>query len=144
MAFFNELGKRLGGVAEAAADKAKTLAEIAKLNSDISAEERQIESLYLEIGELVFASEKDNTNSPVVEQCQEILICQKNIAALSARIEQVKAGDEQVLGKKTEPIYPMHPNEDNSHARGELCSNCGVPVPENSKFCPSCGEPVND
>jgi uncharacterized small protein (DUF1192 family) len=95
MAFFNDLGKKIGTAAGAAADKAKEVAEVTKLNSRISSEEKQIEKLYTEIGKAIFELQKDDSASPVAELCTKITTLQKNIEELKQQIEDVKNPKEQ-------------------------------------------------
>ncbi len=64
MAFFNDLGKKIGTAAQGAAEKAKELAEIAKLNSEISSLEKSITLSYTEIGKTYFESQKNDPQSP--------------------------------------------------------------------------------
>ncbi|MGE4283394.1 MAG: hypothetical protein AB7G87_06680 [Clostridia bacterium] len=90
MAFFNDLGKKLGTAAEATASKAKEIAEVTKLNSQISSEEKQIEKIYTEIGKLIFEQDKENEQSPAAELCAKILAAQKNIEQLKQKIEEAK------------------------------------------------------
>lgn len=91
MAIFDKIGKKIGDVAGTAADKAKDLAETTKLNSAISVEEKIINHNYLEIGKIIFESEKDNPDSPVAEQIEKILSSQEKIAELKAKIAEIKA-----------------------------------------------------
>ncbi len=90
MAFFNELGKKIGNVAETATDKAKEIAEVTKLNSTISSEEKQIKQYYREIGQFIFERDKENPDSPVSELCQKILASQQNIEDLKQKISEIK------------------------------------------------------
>ena len=92
MGFLKDLGGKLQDVTETAADKAKDLAEITKLNSAISAEEKQIKEYYIEIGKLVFEEFKDKPDSPVAEYCNKILVCQQNIEELKQKIAEIKQG----------------------------------------------------
>lgn len=149
MAFLNDLGKKLGGVAEvaaekakvaagAAADKAKELAEVAKLNNEISAEQKQIDSLYAEIGKVIFERDKNDALSPVAEQCQKILAAQQSIAELNIRIQQVKAGDDRVVEAEVTPVTPSA-----EQPVKKFCANCGTEIAPGSKFCQSCGSPSN-
>ena len=154
MAFFNDLGKKIGGAAEvaaekakvaagAAADKAKEIAEVTKLNNEISAEQKQIEKLYLEIGKIIFESDKNDQNSLVAEQCQKILACEKNVAELNIKIQHLKAGDQQTVNAE-----PVQESQDVSvsqeAAKKKFCSNCGAELPAEGKFCQSCGAPINN
>lgn len=90
MAFFNELGKKIGNVAETATDKAKEIAEVTKLNNTISSEEKQIKEYYGEIGEFIFQRDKENPDSPVAELCRKILASQQNIEDLKQKILEIK------------------------------------------------------
>lgn len=124
MAFLDNLSKKIGDVAEAATDKAKELAELTKLNSGISSEQRQIDALYMEIGKIMFVKEKTNPDSDVAEQCGKIIESEKTIAELTAKISSIKAG-----GQTAAPAGTGR----------KFCSSCGAEIPEGSKFCQSCG-----
>ena len=131
MSFLNDLGKKLGGAAEVAADKAKDLAEITKLNYDISAVQKQMEADYAEIGKQVFALEKDNPESPVAELCAKIVNAQQTVESLTARIAQIKAEVPQAAAAApaSEPCK-------------RYCPNCGAEAVGEGKFCQSCGTPI--
>ncbi|MCX7614157.1 MAG: hypothetical protein N2Z65_00205 [Clostridiales bacterium] len=90
MTFFDDLGRKLGVVAETTMTKAKELTDITKLNMQISSEERKMEKLYSEIGKLVFDKEKDLPQSFVAEQCSKIVEVQKSIKELNKKLEEVK------------------------------------------------------
>jgi hypothetical protein len=130
MAFLDNLSKKIGSVAEVAADKAKDLSEIAKLNVKIASEQKQIESQYIEIGKLVFDTYKDDPESPVAGQCRKIVASQNVIAECNAKIEQIKGENAQQAGAAPQ-------------AKARYCSNCGAAIPDGCKFCPSCGTPCN-
>jgi hypothetical protein len=130
MAFFENLGKKIGSVAETAADKANEFAEITKLNNSISSEQKQIDGLFIEIGKLIFEREKEDQDSPIAEQCRKILISQNSIAEFQSKIEQIKGSNGQPAGNAAQ-------------ADANYCSNCGAVIPENGKFCQSCGTPFN-
>ena len=86
MAFFDELAKKIGDVADMAVDKAKDLTEVGRLNMAISSEEKQVQGLYAEIGKAIFEQDKENAQSPYAEQCVKIQ------AALDHRNAQSPAG----------------------------------------------------
>jgi len=130
MSFLNDLGKKIGGVAEVAADKAKDLAEITKLNYEISATQKQIDNGYLEIGKQVFSQEKDNTDSPVAELCRNIIAAQQTILDLDVKIQQIKTDVQTSAAASAAPSK-------------KFCTSCGAEVVGGSKFCPGCGAPMN-
>jgi flagellar hook-length control protein FliK len=131
MSFLNDLGKKIGGAAEVAADKAKDLAEITKINYDISAVQKQMECDYAEIGKQVFALEKDDPESPVAELCAKIVNAQQTIDSLSARIAQIKAEGPQAAAPASAPASGKR-----------FCPACGAEAVGDAKFCQSCGTPI--
>ncbi|HZX47549.1 MAG TPA: hypothetical protein VFF83_09775 [Clostridia bacterium] len=90
MAFLNNLGKKIGSAAEATTSKAKEMAEVRKLNSKISDEEKQIARIYSEIGKRIFEQDKRNPRSPVADLCGQIISAQERIEQLKQMIEEVK------------------------------------------------------
>lgn len=91
MAFLDKIGKKIGDVAGSATDMAKDFAETTKLNSEVSAEEKQINQLFLEIGKFIFESEKENPDSVVAEFISKIKASQQTIEELKRKIEEIKA-----------------------------------------------------
>jgi hypothetical protein len=91
MAFFDELKSKVETAANATADKAKEVAEVAKLKSEIVSQEHAITASYLEIGKALYEQEKDKPDSPVADACASIATAQAAIEDLKARIEALKA-----------------------------------------------------
>lgn len=130
MSFLNDLGKKIGGVAEVAADKAKDLAEITKLNYEIATTQKQIDNGYMEIGKQVFLQEKDNLESPVADLCRNIIAAQQTIADIDAKIQLIKSEAPMNVASATAPSK-------------KFCTSCGAEVVGVNKFCPVCGTPIN-
>ena len=98
-AILNTLGTVAGktrGFAEKAADKAKDVANIAKLNMELSSEKDTIEKAYLEIGKLYYETRKNSPDGFFVQLCDEITLANDNIAKILAELDDLKAG----LGSK--------------------------------------------
>lgn len=93
MAFLKNLGEKLGTAAGNAADKARQLAEISKLNSAIGAAEKSIAETYLEMGKQLFEQEKDNLAGPYAEHVAKIQKAQETISELADKIAELKAQD---------------------------------------------------
>lgn len=91
MAFLKNLGEKLGTAAGNAADKARQLAEISRLNSAISAAERSITETYLEMGKQLFEQERDNQNGAFGVHITKIHKAQETIAELADKIAELKA-----------------------------------------------------
>ena len=143
MAFFDELAKKIGDVADMAVDKAKDLTEVGRLNMAISSEERQLQSWYAEIGKAIYEQDKDNTESPYVEQCVKIQAALDRIETLKLQLAEVKENG------YNEPI-DIEPKEakegtveDRAAQEGKACPFCGKTVTEDSVFCSACGEKLS-
>ncbi len=94
-AFFNTLGTVVGktrGFAEKAADKAKDVANIAKLNMELGSEKDTIEKAYLEIGKLYYETHKNSPDGFFVQLCDEITLASDNISKILAELDDLKAG----------------------------------------------------
>jgi len=136
MSFLNDLGKKLGGAAEVAADKAKDLAEITKLNYDISAAQKQMEGDYAEIGRELFPLVKDDPDSPVASLCVKIINAQQTIDSLNQRITQIKSENPQTKAETKAAEAPT------AATCKRYCPNCGAEAVGEGKFCQSCGTPI--
>lgn len=90
MAFLNKIGKAIGDAAGTATEKAKDFAETTKLNNAISAEEKQINQYFLEIGKYVFEQERNNPDSPLAETFGKITASLRNIEELKRKITEIK------------------------------------------------------
>ncbi len=115
MSFFNKLKEG----ASKAADKAKDSVEVVRLTSQISAKRKDIEKVYLHIGETVFKAHQSNQSddrSDLTEYIQNssniILMLEAEITELEAKIKAIKDEKDCV---------------------------CGQVIPLDSKFCPHCG-----
>ena len=90
MAFLNKIGKAIGDAAGTASEKAKELAETTKLKNAVSAEEKQINQYFLEIGKYVFEEERNNPDSPLAEIFNKITDSLRNIEELKRKIAEIK------------------------------------------------------
>lgn len=154
MAFFDNLGKKVGEAAQSVSKKSGELVEITKLNMSINSEEDKIKKKYSEIGKKayeIFLQDPDSA-SAFLEECEEISQSQSSIDDLKAKIMQAKnlkkcvgCGAEleksivfcSKCGAKNEPIVEIQPE-------GVVCPSCGVVVSEGSAFCQACGTKVEE
>ncbi|MGE5613946.1 MAG: zinc-ribbon domain-containing protein [Bacillota bacterium] len=115
MAFFEDLGKKVGKAAQAAAKKSSELVEITKLNANIGSETDKIQRLYNQIGKLVYEkyAETGEADENVMTACVEIAEHEKNIKELKKKIAEIK-------GLKQ-------------------CVNCGAEMENSQVFCSKCG-----
>lgn len=122
MDFFNKAKETITKTSNDVAKKAKNLAEMAKLSSQVSAKESTIKATYVEIGKYVYENSREGAP-------EEIAAKMTLIDEAMAEIESLKA---EILKLK-----------------GSLkCPQCGSEVADTVAFCPSCGckmpEPVVD
>lgn len=115
MAFFENIGKKIGETAQAAAKKSGDLVEVTKLNMSINSEEDKMEKLYAQLGKLVYSdfNEGIGLDARYMEICNTVMTHEQNIAAIRQKIQEIK--------------------------NIKLCSNCGAELERNVAFCPSCG-----
>lgn len=90
MAFLDDLGKKLSQTGAEAADKAKEVAQVAKLKSQISDEERNIKQQYIQIGKAFFEANPDCTEAPYAGMISAIKASQGKIASLEQDITVAK------------------------------------------------------
>lgn len=117
MNFFNNFGKTISEFGQTTIQKGKDMAEIARLNSSIAEEERNIDSLYQEMGrmyEVRFGIERPDPDfAEVLDRIKE---AKEKIKGYEQKIKVVKG-----IGQ---------------------CPHCGADVPSTSAFCPSCGQKI--
>ncbi len=154
MAFFENLGKKVGEAAQAAAKKSSELMEVTKINMNITQEEDKIKKLYTEMGKKIYEDycSDPGSASQFAEQCEAIGTHRETIDNLKKRIREVKnirvcdgCGEEidkstmfcPKCGAKQEIEVEEAPK---AEAQGPKCPSCGAENTGNSEFCTSCGE----
>lgn len=161
MAFLENLGKKVGEAAQAAAKKSNEIVETTKLNSNINSEEDKIQKLYVQLGKAVYErfTQTGTAEDYAQEACQAITAHQENIAALREKIAEIKGikscincGAEmersQVFcskcGTKNElpaPTASEAPTDQEAAAK-PVCPSCSAELTPGSAFCTNCGAKV--
>lgn len=158
MAFLENLGKKVGEAAQAAAKKSGELVEITKLNVNIGSEEDKVQKLYAQIGKTIYEKydASGTVDQDVQENCEAIKVHEQNIKALKEKIMEVKnmkncinCGTEmeraQVFcskcGARNDPA-PATSEPEQQQAVHVTCASCGAPLAEGAIFCTSCGTKV--
>lgn len=116
MAFFDEIGKKFSQTGQMAVQKTKEIADIAKLNSNISDEEKKISNAFYQIGQLYVELHSDDFEPDFEALLVQLRESQNNVETLKRQIQEIK-------GVKR-------------------CTACGVEMPNNATFCSSCGTAV--
>ncbi len=164
MAFLENLGKKVGEAAQAAAKKSNEIVETTKLNSNINSEEDKIQKLYIQLGKAVYErfTQTGAVEDYAQEACQAIVAHQENIIAFREKIAEIKGikacvncGAEmernQVFcskcGTKNELPTPSAQETPANGAAQEnsektFCPSCGTELPAGSAFCTNCGAKI--
>ncbi|MDD7738787.1 MAG: zinc ribbon domain-containing protein [Fusicatenibacter sp.] len=116
MAFFDKLSKTVTEASQKTIAKTKELADISRLNSMISDEEKNINNQYFQIGKLYVSTHKDNVEDDFVGMVNLIADAEAKIRDYRKQIQDIKGV--------------------------QRCPNCGAEVPSGSAFCSSCGSPM--
>lgn len=157
MAFLDVLGKKISQTSQDVVQKTKDTAEVIKYNSMISEEERNIESLYSQIGKRYVELHEDSHENAFADFIASLKESQSKIVAYREHIIQVKGifscpncGEELPLnvafcsacGTKIE----KNPAPAEAAANIRHCQDCGAPLEDGYVFCINCGakytEPV--
>ena len=152
MAFLENLGKKVGEAAQAAAKKSSELVEVTKINMNISTEEEKIQKLYVQMGKKIYEGFSTNgtASEELLESCNAIKTHEDNIAALKEKILEIKnvracSGCGAELEKQTVFCPKCGARQEveqppvEAAAPAPSCPSCGSPVQDGSAFCTKCG-----
>jgi rubrerythrin len=155
MAFFDNLGKKVGEAAQNAAKKSNEFIEINKLNSSINAEEEAIKKIFTEIGHNVYDNHCADINTTdnyeaLFEEIKEHELIIKNLRMRIVEIKKVKMCDAcghemdtattfcPKCGAKQEVSQPVEQVSETI-----FCPSCGAQIQNGVAFCGSCGQKVD-
>lgn len=158
MAFFDNMGKKIGEAAQAAAKKSGELVEVTKLNVNINSEEDKMQKLYNQIGKKVYDkySETGAADADFVEDCESIKVHDQNVKNLKEKILEVKSMKQCVgcgseleknqifcskCGTRNEIQQAAEPAQQASQATVS-CPACGATLQAGSVFCTNCGSKI--
>lgn len=153
MAFFDDLGKKITQGGQAAIQKSKELAEVAKLNSLVSDEEKNINNNYFQIGKLYVTIHKTDCDddfrgmiNTIQESEKKILDYKEQIQVIRGIVKCEKCGAEVSLtsafcnscGASMPKRVPVQKQDENI----VICDSCGKSVKKGLRFCTACGSPM--
>lgn len=118
MAFFEKFGETISTKGKEAAQKAKDMADIARLKTQIGQLEGKVKTWYQVIGEKVYQENKGQAYSDMEVEFTTITEAFAQIAELRAQIAAIQ-------GLRT-------------------CPACKEDVDVNALFCPKCGEKLEE
>ena len=88
--FIEKIGDTITAKGKEAADKARELAEIAGLKSQISTCEEVMKKNYLEIGKLYYEQYGENSEQLFEKQCRSIKNVKNGIEELQKKVNELK------------------------------------------------------
>lgn len=118
MSFLDDFGKKISTAGQEAIAKTKDFADVAKLNSNISDEQKRIKNAYMEIGKMYWEMHASD-----YDKCFE-----DKFVAIKESEEKIKEYEKQVIEIKGV----------------KKCPSCGADVDKNSVFCAKCGTKIEE
>lgn len=118
MAFWGKIRETVTDTSKIVAQKAKDVAEVTKLNSQISTEEGKIKEAYLAIGKRYFEENMGEVSDAYINDFTIINEAKARISELQEQIKVIKG------------VFS--------------CSNCGADVTVDSSFCSACGAKIEN
>lgn len=116
MAFLGKIKETVTDTSKMVAQKAKDMAEVTKLNGQISTEEAKIKEAYLAIGKRYFEENMGEVSDAYINDFTIINEAKARISELQEQIKTIKG------------VFS--------------CPNCGAEVTTESAFCSSCGAKI--
>lgn len=158
MAFFDDLGKKLTQVGQSTIEKTKEMADIARINSYISDEEKNINNFYTEIGKLYvslhsedFAEDFATMINGIRESEAKIVGYKKELQVIKGVKKCPKCGAEvdknsafcsgcgEKMPEEAPEVAEEVAVEATTDANKKTCAGCGTEVATDAAFCPECG-----
>lgn len=139
MAMFDSLKDTLNKGVAAVSVKSETLVESSRVKTAIGSAQKKLEAEKAALGAKVYQCWKDGRASMELfaDDLARIQGIEKEIGDLNARLAQIKAEEDKILGSAPRPAAPAA-----SAAGAVYCVNCGKALPAGSRFCDECGTPV--
>ena len=123
MSYFEEVTQKAKAAVSTAAERAKVVADSAKISAAIIAEKRELDKSYRALGQW-YACE--HAEGEVPEAVADVMA--------AVRASQEKIADLQAKREAAETEEAAEPEE------GKVCPVCGKI--SDTKFCPHCGAPM--
>ena len=114
MSFLNNLGQKISDVSQTTIKKTKDLADTAKLNLNISEEERKIDTAYEQIGKWYVQKHREDDKEDEKTWLDAIPVSESRIKECRESIPKMKGV--------------------------AICQSCGASVDADAAFCSACGQ----
>ena len=149
MALFNEIGRKISGAGHSAIQKAKDMADIAKINSQITDAEKGLETTYAQIGRLYVSLHRSDAEQGFAALVGVVTEAEGKINELRRQIMDIRhlvkcpscggeVAADSLYCENCGGEMPRKKEMENMR----LCDGCGKIIPVDGKFCSHCGKPV--
>lgn len=135
MGFMDDVSAFTKGVGQ----KAKGNYDVVTMNNKISALQKEIKGIYVQIGEKYYALYKENPEADLKELVDGIKNLEAQISDVQQQIESTKAEMAAVQLRTASPENAIIADGSNG-----FCKSCGAPLLAGSMFCVKCGAKVED
>lgn len=141
MAMFDSLKDTLNKGVAAVSVKSESLVESSRVKSAISNAQKKLEAEKAALGVKLYQSWKDGAASMDIftEDFARMKGIEDEIIGLNARLAQIKAEEDKILGGTVKPAAPAAAPTASGCV---FCTKCGKALPAGSRFCDECGTPV--
>lgn len=148
MDIFSEIGKRISQTTQSAVKGTKDLADIASINSQISYEQKLLNSFFMQIGKKYYELYHDSAGENFSSLCTSITECMVKITNFRDDIQKIK-GIKKCPGCGAEVSleatfcgtcgYDTR-KEPESTEQFSKCPNCNKEITGDVAFCTECGQ----
>ncbi|MDE6776414.1 MAG: hypothetical protein K2O52_03065 [Oscillospiraceae bacterium] len=137
--FLDRLNANVTNATRTVAQKAKNLNESNKLNSQIKAEEHNIQQNLIAIGQKYYELCKDSPDEEFKTMVEAIVESEQKIEKFKQEIEEVRAREPELV-PIPEQVTVAKPANTPANPSAMVCTNCGKIYEAGNLFCGSCGQ----
>lgn len=139
MAMFDNLKDTFNKSVAAVSVKSETLVESSRVKSAISSSQKTMDAELNAMGIKLYQCWKAGQADIglFAEDFARVQAIEEEIANLRARLDQIKAEEDKILGSASRPASPYA-----AGAPAVYCPRCGKALPAGSRFCDDCGAPL--
>ena len=151
MAFFDELGKKISVTGQNVMQKAKGMADITSLKSQINEEQKKIDKYCQNLGHMYYELKQNHPEPQLAELVRMVQASYQRIEAIRSEIEAIESIKTcPRCGAVLEPgmafcvgcgakVEDMKEGMQASQQQVRFCIKCGKQIPQGAVFCTKCG-----
>ena len=137
MALFGDLSKKITVTSQTMVHKAKGMADITGMKSQIADEQKKIEKYYQNLGKLYYDLKRDEP----LPELQELVAMIKSSYYKTCPVCGTPLDDDTIfcVGCGTRIENQNAPVQNNAVPESKFCISCGSKIPGAAAFCTKCG-----